>query len=174
MTADIPAAAAAVLAQNQNDPTFTGLAWVLGVILIIIAISKPIMAFVKEYRSNAVDSAKTTTETLLYEQLQRQLTTLSSEVERFRAERNVWYEKANELESEVRRLQSFEKSVESMRLRLDEKDKLIKERDDEIRKLMHEVIDTKEKVHKLELRLQKDEAQFCKSCVYLQKPHIQD
>lgn len=47
--------------------------------------------------------------------------------------------------------------IERMKVKLDEKDRIIAERDSEVRGLMKEIIDLKDRIHQLEMRVAQDE-----------------
>lgn len=107
----------------------------------------------------------------LYEQLNAQLTILREEVKECRAEMAKVYEERNELKEQlvivqarVDHLESCEKSVDVLKAKLDEKDSIIMERDLEIKRLMHELLQLKDRLHHLELRLSQDEMKFCQDC----------
>lgn len=146
---------------NQHDPVISGLLYLLGAIIILVTVSTPIMNLVRNYKKNGAENSKSDAESELFERLQQQLITLSGEVEKLKIERNVWFEKAFHLEAEVTRLSNFEKMFESMKGRLDEKDRTISERDDEIRTLMRSVLEMKDRIHLLEMRLSRDEQYLC-------------
>lgn len=159
---------AALHSADKGDPALSTLAFVLAIVVIAVAIAKPIMSIVRDWKTNGVEAQKAESEVSLYEQLRQQLIALANEVEKLRVERNVWYEKALNLENEVKRLQSFEESFKSMRNRLEDKDKAIQERDVEIRTLTRNILEMKDRLHQLELRLQQDEKKIanCTTCVY--------
>jgi DNA repair exonuclease SbcCD ATPase subunit len=168
----------ATIASSSGDPVFAGLAWVLGIVMVLYAVSKPLIGIVKDFRSNSVDSAKadaaearSNAEVILYQQLQSQLTLLSDSVEKIRTEKMVWYQKSVELESEVARLQNFEKMVDSMKIRLDNKDGLIAARDAELRQQNRLILELNDRIHKLEMRVTKDEQQLaqCKVCAFKER-----
>jgi predicted RNase H-like nuclease (RuvC/YqgF family) len=159
----------ALQAADKGDPTISTLAFVLAIVVIAVAIAKPIMSIVRDWKISGVDSQKAESEVSLYEQLRQHLMTLANEVEKLRVERNVWYEKSLELEVEVKRLQLFEQSFNSMKTRLEDKDKAIQERDTEIRSLTRTILEMKDRLHSLELRLQQDEKKIadCTTCMYV-------
>ena len=165
----------ATIAASSNDPVFAGLAWVLGIVMVLYAVSKPLIGIVKDFRNNSLESAKadvteakSSAEALLYQQLQSQLSMLSDAVEKMRTEKMVWHQKAMDMESEVRRLQNFESMVTSMKSRLDAKDQLISERDAELRQQNRLILELNDRIHKLEMRVTKDEQQLaqCKVCIH--------
>ena len=104
----------------------------------------------------------------MFTNLKSQIDTNTQAIAVLQLERDKWFLKAGKLEMEVERLKSFEQTVESMKVRLNEKDKIIEAREVEIRALMRNILDMKDRIHALELRLQADEAKFCNDCEYKQ------
>jgi len=151
---------------DQVDPVFLGLGYVLGIILILIAITTPIISLVKSFKDAKTEAYKASAETALYEQLRAQIDKCSSDISRLSAERDDWYRKALHLEREVERLKTFEQSVNSMRVRLDEKDNIIAKKDSILEDLNHTITVLKDRIHSLEIRLTQDEQRFCESCNY--------
>jgi len=156
------------LAQNvipkitsSDDPIITGLTFTLAVVIILVAISRPIMSLVREKSSTAVNSAKASAESVLFEQLQHQIKLNTEAIDKLLIERNALFEKSVRLEFEVQRLQSFEARFETMKARLEEKDRIIEERDLEIRKLNNHILQMTERIHSLEMRLLQDERLLC-------------
>nr|HRC96197.1 hypothetical protein [Coprothermobacter proteolyticus] len=62
------------------------------------------------------------------------------------------------LEKEVDRLKHFEQMVQVMKRKLDEKDEIIATQNAENKSLMHEILQLKDRIHELELRLTRDES----------------
>jgi predicted RNase H-like nuclease (RuvC/YqgF family) len=153
-------------AAESHDPWFMGLAFVLGVVIFVISISKPIMNLVKDYKRDGADNAKAEAEASLYEQLQDQIRANTNAITILVREKDEWFRKAVMLEHEVERLKTFEKMVESMKKRLDDKDLIITEREVEIRRLMTVIIEMKDQLHALELRVTRDEEKVCSGCIY--------
>jgi len=156
------------LAQNvipkitsSDDPIITGLTFTLAVVIILVAISRPIMSLVREKSSTAVNSAKASAESVLFEQLQHQIKLNTEAIDKLLIERNALFEKSVRLEFEVQRLQSFETHFETMKARLEEKDRIIEERDLEIKKLNKHILQMTERIHSLEMRLLQDERLLC-------------
>jgi predicted RNase H-like nuclease (RuvC/YqgF family) len=157
---------ATALATNSQDPIIVGLAFVLAVVIILVAIAKPMMSLVKDYKTAGVESAKAGAESTLFEQLQKQIKTNSEAIALLITEKNEWFKKALELEHEVDRLKVFEEMVNSMKARLAEKDVAIEKRDDEIRALTRVILEMKDSVHTLEMRLAKDEQRGLLGCAF--------
>lgn len=108
----------------------------------------------------------------LYAQLSAQLQLANTEIARLNQrigavydERNALKEDLVKLNQRVAALEECEHTVEVLKARLAQKDDQIRERDVENRTLMHEILQLKDRLHHLELRLSQDGAQFCKDCV---------
>lgn len=151
---------------DKVDPLFIGLGYVLALIIILIAITTPIISIVKSIKDAKTEAYKASAETALYEQLRTQIDKCSADIAKLSAERDEWYRTALNLEREVERLKSFEKSVNNMRGRLDEKDNIIAKKDLLLEELNKTITALKDRIHTLELRLTQDEQRFCESCNY--------
>lgn len=165
-----PAAQAIEQAQNaataSHDPLVIGIVFVASVVVGLVAIAKPIMGLYREYKKTGAEGAKAEAESSLFTTLQGQIESNSKAIEKLQIERNVWFEKATLLDKEVARLTSFEANFNSMKERLNEKDRIIESRETEIRSLTRSVLDMKDRIHALEMRLVKDEQKFCDGCRY--------
>ena len=158
--------AASAITQNQHDPWVSGLVFVLAIVILLITIARPIMGLVKNYKSDKAETARAEAETTLFEQLKIQLESNTKAIEELNKEKEKWFRLATELENEVKRLKLFEEMVNSMKGRLDEKDRVIEERDNEIRALNRIILEMKDAIHNLEIRLMRDEQQFCAKCEF--------
>lgn len=81
-------------------------------------------------------------------------------------QRNVLQEQVFELRSKVEHLESCEGTIEILKKKLDLKDQIIAERDIRITKLLEDLMQMKDRVHNLELRLRADEEKFCDGCSF--------
>lgn len=156
-----PTLVATAVEANKHDPWVTGLFLILAgiaiLMVILIMVARPVLSLLKEARSNTVDSAKSDAESYLYTQLKDQVESMMAEINSLKLDREAWFKKAFEMQGEVDRLKQFEKNFESMRQRLNAKDKIIEERDTEVRRLMALILDMKDRIHQLEVRIIKDE-----------------
>ena len=107
----------------------------------------------------------------LYEQLKEQLIAAQSEIHSLKDEMKVIYDNRNDLRVDVTRLmtrieslEACEEAVAVLKTKLNEKDQQITEHIIENRNLMREILQLKDRIHHLELRLAHDEEQFCKDC----------
>lgn len=128
----------------------------------------------RQYKGTGSDGAKSDTEMVksnseasLYRHLAAQVAILTGRLDSVHDERNKLIERVADLSSEVRRLQSFEAASLRMQAKLDEKDAMIGLRDKQINELFSElrarnikIEELMEKLHALELRVQRDERQW--------------
>lgn len=147
---------------QSNDPLINGLTFTLAVVIIMIAISKPIMGLVREWKASSAENSKSTAESALFDQLQLQIKNLGETVDSLVKEKNLYFERSLKLELEIERLQQIEENFSSMKNRLEEKDKIIESRDTEIRSLTGRILDMSDRIHALELKLAQDELKFFK------------
>lgn len=150
--------------QQQHDPVFVGLAWLLGILFMIVALAKPFMGMVRQYRRDNADNARDKADEAVYARLKEQIEQNSTDIRNLIDERNKWHEEAIELRARVTQLESCEQLVKRMKEKLDEKDSQLRDREDENRRLMYEIIQLKDRLHQLELRLAEDERKFCATC----------
>lgn len=144
-----PTTAAAVAAVSSSS---TG--GVLGVILLVLLALVPVIVKFWNW------SKETSAQGLLYQQLSEMVQKQRTELDTMYVQRNVLQEQMFELRAKVEKLDGCESTVEVLKKKLDEKDQIIAERDTRITKLLEDLMQMKDRVHLLELRLAKDEAQF--------------
>lgn len=153
-----------VIELHKQDPIYVGLTFVLGVVIILIAISKPIMNLVKEYKSTGVDSSRAAAESKLFDQLSAQLDKNSKDILQLVEEKNEYFQRATKLEYEVERLRIFETQIVEFKVQIAEKNDQLAIRENEVRELNALLRTMGERIHVLELRLERDEKQMCKDC----------
>jgi predicted nucleic acid-binding Zn-ribbon protein len=107
----------------------------------------------------------------LYEQLKEQLVMAQAEIHTLKSEMGVIYANRNTLSTDVVRLmtrievlEECEESVATLKARLDLKDASLENSIIENRNLMREMLQLKDRIHDLEMRLSNDEAKFCVGC----------
>lgn len=107
----------------------------------------------------------------LYGQLKEQLETAREEMKELKAEVKAVYEERNKLREDlvginirISNLEACEEALEALKSKLNEKDNQISEHIVENRNLMREILQLKDRIHHLELRLSQDEKNFCKDC----------
>lgn len=153
-------------ALQSQDPVLVGLGWVFAVILMLIAIAKPVMGILRQYQTNKADGAKDGADAALFKQLQQQIEVNAKDIRQLIDDRNHWHEEYLTLKSRVAHLEGCEAAMDRMKAKLDQKDIELRERDAENRHLMLEIIQLKDRLHALELRLSEDEKSFCSNCEY--------
>lgn len=97
---------------------------------------------------------------MLYQQLSEIVQKQRVELDAIYIQRTNLQEQLFELRHKVETLESCEKTVDILKQKLDEKDKIIAERDARIATLLEELLKMKDRVHNLELRLKDDEIRF--------------
>lgn len=146
------------------DPVYYGMGWVLGFVVIVIALARPIMSMARMYQANKASGARDGADTALYNQLKEQIEVNSKDIRTLIEERNKYHEESLNLKIRVGQLEEAEKAVARMKEKLDFKDELLRKRDEENRRLMMEIIDLKDRLHALELFMAGDKAKFCANC----------
>jgi chromosome segregation ATPase len=103
----------------------------------------------------------------LYEQLQQQLSDAREQIADLNTKIGNVYDERNGLKEEmvvmrqrIQKLEDCEGLVEVLKQKLVEKDKIIADAIFENRRLMQEILQLKDRIHHLELRLAQDEARF--------------
>lgn len=135
------------------------------VVVLIVAVSRPLLSLLKEFKNTAKDNSKSDAESALYKQLQQQILSNTQAIESLFMEKTKYQEKSFRLELEVNELKQYKEMITSMKLRLDEKDRIIEIKINEIKDLTNTILEMKDKLHSLELRVIEDErlsAQFMK------------
>lgn len=151
-----PAATAALASPLVSSIIFVAVA-----IIAAIAAGTPLMGFYRDWRKTKADAAQSgaeearaLAEQTLYHNLQKQIEANSKAIAELQAEKECLHEGARLLRSEVERLKAFEKQITQMKARLEDKDRIIEERDREIRELTKVILKMKDQIHALELKLQ--------------------
>lgn len=141
-------------AATSGDPLLTGLAFIIVVVVLLAIVSKPLIGLINDYKQTNVISAKADAEALLYEQLRKQIEANSKDINELKAERDTFKKRAEYLEKEVAPL------VEDLKQALKEKEIVIRDRDEEIRRLTRQLLEFKERLQNLEFRVAKDEEAY--------------
>ena len=144
-----PTTAAAIAAVST---TSTG-----GVLTAIVIIALALIPVVVKFWNW---SKETSAQGILYQQLSEMVQKQRVELDTMYVQRTVLQEQMFELRAKVEKLEGCESTVEVLKQKLDQKDQIIAERDSRIAILLEELLKMKDRVHQLELRLAKDEAQF--------------
>jgi len=141
-------------AATSGDPLLTGLAFIIVVVVLLAIVSKPLIGLINDYKQTNVISAKADAEALLYEQLRKQIEANSKDIDELKAERDAFKKRTEYLEKEVVPL------VEDLKQALKEKEIVIRDRDEEIRRLTRQLLEFKERLQNLEFRVAKDEEAY--------------
>ncbi len=147
----------AAIVSSVAGTTSSGVA---GILILIILIIIPFI--VKFWNWSKEASAQG----MLYSQLSEQVQKQRDEIDKVYIQRNILQDTVFELRSKVEHLEVYENTINNLKNRLDLKDVIIAERDTRIHDLLHELLQMKDRVHSLELRLKADEAKFCEDCRY--------
>jgi predicted RNase H-like nuclease (RuvC/YqgF family) len=149
-----------------GDPVLEAVKWFAAVFAILLVVGAPVMAYLRKFKIDAAASAKDDAAATLYHQLQEQILRTSEDVRLLVTEKNKWFEEAAILratvEEQKRKLADLaegEKLIMVLRKKLDDKD-------EENRQLVGELMSMKDRLHVLELRLARDERDFCDGCVF--------
>lgn len=121
-----------------------------GIFLIIVLI---IIPFIVKFWNW---SKETSAQGLLYQQLSEMVQKQRQELDTMYIKRDVLQEQVFELRTKVEHLESAEGMIEILKRKLDQKDHIIAERDTRITKLLEELMQMKDRVHNLEIRLRLD------------------
>jgi len=133
----------------------------LGSILVIIILV--IIPFIVKFWNW---SKETSAQGMLYSQLSELVQKQRVELDAMYIARNAQQEQIFELRHKVEQLEGYESTVMALKIKLDQKDQIIAERDIRIANLLEELLKMKDRVHNLEIRLQQDESRFCDGCQF--------
>lgn len=145
-------------AAKTQDPVISSVLFVVIIVIALLIFAKPLMNIVKDAKGLNAAEAKLQAEESLFDQLRKQVIANQEAIEKLNSEKDRWFEKAHQLEKEVDRLKHFEQMVQVMKRKLDEKDEIIATQNAENKRLMHEILQLKDRIHELELRLTRDES----------------
>ena len=129
-----------------------------GILLVLVVV---IIPFVVKFWNW---SKETSAQGVLYSQLSELVQKQREELDSMYIHRNVLQEQVFELRNKVEHLTACEDTIEILKKKLDIKDEMIAGRDARITELMDELINMKDRVHALEMRLKEDEAKFGENC----------
>jgi len=160
-----------------GDPFLDVLKWIVVAVTLIVVSGSTIISYIKSAKGNdSVEVAKDDAEILLYSQLQEQLRRMDEDVQELTHQKNRLFEEWATLkvrsEYQEKKLNELSKSdaiICKLRETLVEKDKDIALRDKENKKLMRDILDMKDRIYHLEMRLAEDEKKFCNNCPTLKK-----
>lgn len=154
-------------------------------ILAVLVAGYPILSLMNKWSANKASAAASNAEASLYTHLSEQLVQNTAALNSSYAERNNLIDKYATIEVRMHALENVEKLADTLKTRLAEKDAAILTKDEiiaeQVRRmqvLVDEVVgknnkiqaqadtikDLTERIHKLEMRLVRDEAEWCKGC----------
>lgn len=181
----------------MGDPTLQGLAWVVGIVSLVIAIGKPIRDYIRQERraskDDVVGAARSAAEVVLYNHLSEQVKEYRMIADAALRERNELIQRVAALEVRSSDLEVAKDLIERLKVRLDEKDaqiqalitqaseervqflKVLSEKDSEIQKREERISVLGGKTRDLELRLARDEARMTLPlCPLIGKPKFDE
>lgn len=116
--------------QFQNDPVYLGLAWIIGIVVLLLAIGKPLKDYLRQEKrsdkEDQVDVAKAGAESILYTHLAEQISQYRQIVDTSFKERNDLVKQVADLQSHSREHEYQKALVEKLKSRLDQKDQQLK------------------------------------------------
>lgn len=157
----VESAAAITAATHVAGSSATG-----GIYSILIILLVVIIPFIVKFWNW---SKETSAQGVLYSQLSEMVQSQRRELDELYKQRKADQEQIFELRLKVEHLEESDKTVEVLKKKLDQKDAIITERDTRIAGLLEELLEMKDRVHNLELRLKADEAKFCEGCLFKQR-----
>lgn len=181
----------------MGDPLLQGLAWVVGVVSLVIAIGKPIRDYIRQERraskEDVVGAARSAAEVVLYTHLSEQVKEYRMIADAAFRERNELIQRVAALEVRSSDLEVAKDLIDRLKVRLDEKDaqiqsfltqaseergqfmKILSEKDSEIQKREERISVLEGKTRDLELRLARDEARMdLPKCPLIDKPKFDE
>lgn len=178
---------AATQAVSSPDPVYQGMAWVGGIMALVLGFAKPVMGLIRQYRTdkrdNAIDDAATVSWNRMKEMIDANTKTidrLSAEVDQVKKERDSFRDELSENRTKIAQIESKDAQIKILIERLEDKDRIIAQKEDELsertaelrlkeehnRLLMLEVLNLKDRIHELELKMQGKEEAFCNACQF--------
>lgn len=128
-----------------------------GLLAILVVLLLVVIPFIVKFWNWSKEASA---QGMLYQQLSEIVQKQRVELDAIYIQRTNLQEQLFELRHKVETLESCEKTVDILKQKLDEKDKIIAERDARIATLLEELLKMKDRVHNLELRLKDDEIRF--------------
>lgn len=123
-----------------HDPLIVGLAWVAGIVALLISIGLPIRNYIRDQHRAAgedrVVDAKSSAEATLYTHLSQQVEQYRKIADEAYKERNDLVGRVAALEAKTQVLEETKATLDRLKKKLEDKDIKIEEKDAEIRKLL--------------------------------------
>lgn len=162
-----------------HDPIISGLAWVVGIVVLIIAMGKPLRDYVRgekrEDKKDVVVDAKSSAESVLYNHLSDQVSQYRKIADQAFRERNDLIQRVAALEAKAEDLVDAKAVIEQLKIRLDKKDdeiqlllaqsaderkqflEILCNKESEISKRDERILSLENRQKELEIRLARDE-----------------
>jgi len=156
-----------------GDPFLDALKWIVIAVTLILVFGTSILTYIKNSKqgSDPVEHAKDDAEIMLYSQLQEQIRSMAEDVKQLTSEKNKLFEewvilktKSEYQDKKISELYDADAMIRKLRESLSSKDHQLALRDAENIKLMAEMMDLKDRIYHLEMRLTEDEKAMCASC----------
>jgi len=173
INSDVSNQATQIVAQaaTSPDPWTKSITLVIGGVLLILTMAKPVMSLLRQWKSDKASGAADDANISTFERQTKQIDRLMEKVDKLEKEREELYTETVKLRIRVEHLEEVEINLKKLREKLTDRDltitelrQSIKERDNKIMDLMEELNKTNNRVHELELRLAKDEQKQCLNC----------
>ena len=151
---DIDLVKQAATAATQSHDQYTEVIKWIGVTIAGFAVmAKPILNTIRKFNEEKVAKSQDDAAVTLYEQLQKQIQDNAQDIRKISEERNDYFQKYIELNARLSQLEEYEKTIISMKERLDAKDRLLEQRSEENNTLMREIVSLTNRIHDLEMNL---------------------
>lgn len=142
---------------------------------LVIALAAPFAFLLRDWRSKGkldeIEGKQGDIQVGLYNHLSEQVTLLTKRYDQLQGDYNTMVKENAELKGRLSQLEKSEETVKRLQAKLDDKDATIIARDTQINQMFSEVrlrdqkiIDLQDRISQLELRLARDEKEFCRNC----------
>lgn len=145
-----------------------GVGAVAGVVLIILLAIIPFLMKFWDWLKQLDNQRE------LYTQLHELVIQQRKEIDGLYSQRSELQNELFALKKKVDHLEECETTIQALKAKLDQKDSIIAERDARITSLIGELMQMKERVHKLEIKLKSNDLMFCDECVFKNKTEVVD
>ena len=162
-----PAAESVAKIDTHGDPFLESLKWFVVVVIIVFAAATPVMHYWRKFNADKTSNVKDSAEQTLYQQLAEQVRQQKETLDHVYADHNQLVMDHGKALARLSKVEEYETTISSMKARLDEKDRRLDAKDDEIRRerehnrhLTLEIINLKDRIGELEKRLLIDEGKL--------------
>lgn len=176
MTPPSPADIQAI--PSNGDGFIEFFKWMAMFVVVAMLVAAPIMHYIRKFNSDKADNAKDEAEKTLFQHMSKRVEQQQAQLDKVYTMYNDLVIQYSKAEGRLQKVEEYEKTIVSMKQRLEEKDSLLLAKDEEIKKerdhnrlLSLELLSMKDRLHQmerthneLERRLAEDERQFCMTC----------